>query len=40
MFEPNLSPFGELQFLEPNLPKKHFRVEHQDEPNLRLIYFK
>ena len=25
---PNSSQFGELQFLGPNLPKKHFRLEY------------
>ena len=31
----NLSHLEELQFLGPNLPKKHFRVR-----NLKIIYFK
>ena len=30
MLVPNVSPFEELQFLGPNLPK-HFRVEYQDK---------
>ena len=35
----NFSPFGELQFLKPNLPKKDFSAEYQDKLNMRITSF-
>ena len=37
---PNFNQSGELQFLGPDLLKKHFRVGYQDKRNLRITYFK
>ena len=37
---PDCSQFGGLQFLGPNLPKKHLRVKYKDKRNMRVTYFK
>ena len=37
---PNFSQFEELQFLDPNLPKNHFRLSYQNKRTLGIIYFK
>ena len=37
MSVPNFSQFGELQFLGPNMPKKHFRMEYLDKCMVQVV---